>query len=241
MTVATQITRSLAEGSRKPPVDERTRTLTTELYERLRTDILRGRLAPGAKLRIEALSDNYQVGATPVREALSKLSAEGFVEKREQRGFSVAAVSLKDIRSLSRTRCWLEEIALRESMKHRTEAWEESVLLAFHRMSRVPRLATTNPPTPSAAADELHWAFHDALLSNCDSPWLLTYCKDLREKCERYRALAAARIYQSDRNPMAEHEAILKAVLAGDEDTAVAELISHYQATLHQIEGHFQA
>ncbi|MES2510197.1 MAG: GntR family transcriptional regulator [Pseudomonadota bacterium] len=219
--------------------DESTRTITSEFYQKLRGDILSGGLAPRSKLRIEGLAEKYEVGATPVREALSRLWAEGFVEKREQRGFNVADVSLKEIKSLTRTRCWLEEIALRESMRNRTDAWEENVLVAYHRMSRVPRLASTTPPVPAAAADILHWNFHDLLLANCDSPSLLGYCKDLREKCERYRSLAASTIYKPDRDTLKEHEMILKPVLDGDIDTAVDALVTHYNITLKQIEIYF--
>lgn len=230
-----------ANTQKQPLGDERGRSLTTEFYERLRSDIIRGRIAPGKKLRIEAISEEYKVGPTPVREALSRLSAEGLVEKRELRGFAIAGISLADIRSLSKTRCWLEEIALRESMKNRTEAWEEAVLLAFHRMSRVPRLESTNPPVPAPAADELHWSFHDVLLANCDSPSLLNYCRDLREKCERYRSLAAPKIYQPDRKPLDEHRAILDAVLANDAESAVSLLVAHYKKTLAQMESIFDA
>ncbi|WP_174365490.1 GntR family transcriptional regulator [uncultured Caballeronia sp.] len=219
--------------------EDRGRTLTTEFYERLRSDILRGQLAPDTKLRIDALSEQYAVGPTPVREALSRLSAEGLVDKRELRGFAVTGVSLTEIRSLTKTRCWLEEIALRESLRNRTDAWEEGVLIAFHRMTRLPRLESMNPPVPAPAADLLHWAYHDALVANCDSPSLLSYCKDLREKCDRYRSLAASSIYRPDRDPMAEHRAILDAVLANDVDTAVRNLVAHYKATLKQVERHF--
>ena len=90
-------------------------TLASAAYERLRRDIRIGRLAPGEKLRIDALRAIYEIGASPLREALNRLSAEGLVVQEDQRGFRVPPVSIEDLLELTRTRCWLNEIALRES------------------------------------------------------------------------------------------------------------------------------
>ena len=92
-------------------------TLATSLYDLLRSDLLGGVLEPGSKLGVEALAERYASSATPLREALSRLVADGLVERREQRGFAVAAISADDLAEITKTRCWLEEIALRESMQ----------------------------------------------------------------------------------------------------------------------------
>src|ERR1700694_1563026 len=66
-------------------------------YGKIREDIVFGHLAPGEKLRIEDLRGRYGLGATPLREALSRLSAIGLVEASAQRGFRVARVSVEDL------------------------------------------------------------------------------------------------------------------------------------------------
>src|SRR5919205_2613576 len=91
-------------------------TLATTLYDRLRTDLLAGRHEPGGRLAIEALCERYGSGQTPLRQALNRLVADGLVQRREQRGFAVSEVSAADLIEITRTRCWLEEIALRESI-----------------------------------------------------------------------------------------------------------------------------
>ena len=93
--------------------DAPTLTLTSSVYERLRRDVLKAHLAPGEPLRIEALCARYDVGASPLREALNRLSAEGIVLREEKRGFRVPPVSLKDLRELTETRCWINELGLR--------------------------------------------------------------------------------------------------------------------------------
>ena len=70
------------------------RTLSDQAYTRLRRDVIQGDFAPGSKLGIEQLRTAYAVGATPLREALHRLSAEGFVVVEGQRGFRVADISI---------------------------------------------------------------------------------------------------------------------------------------------------
>ncbi|MBN9114782.1 MAG: GntR family transcriptional regulator, partial [Pandoraea sp.] len=72
-------------------------TLATNLYDRMRADLLAGKLEPGRKLQIEFLCDQYQAGQTPVREALNRLTSDGLVERRDQRGFAVTGISAADL------------------------------------------------------------------------------------------------------------------------------------------------
>src|SRR5664279_197028 len=96
------------------PVSSSTQAST--VYDRLRDDLLSGRLEPGRKLQMRFLSDRYQIGQTPLREALNRLTADGLVEGREQRGFYVAAISRNELAELTMTRRWVESLALRQSM-----------------------------------------------------------------------------------------------------------------------------
>ena len=59
-------------------------TLATSVYDRLRDDVLAGHLRPGEKLRTDLLRDRYQIGNSPIREALNRLSADGLVEREDQ-------------------------------------------------------------------------------------------------------------------------------------------------------------
>ena len=66
-------------------------------YWRLREDIIRGTLLPAAKLRIDALRQSYGLGASALREALSRLVADGLVETEGQRGFWVTPFSREEL------------------------------------------------------------------------------------------------------------------------------------------------
>lgn len=203
-------------------------TLASAVFERLRRDILVGRLAPGEKLRIDALRATYDVGASPLREALNRLSAEGLVTQEDQRGFRVPPVSLEDLKELTRTRCWLNEVALRESIARGDTAWEERIVLAHHRLARTPVYTDASSKLDSEW-EKRHRAFHAALISACGSRWLSAYCESLFDQADRYRYLS---VYAHEhRDFVGEHRAIMEATLARNTETAIRLLVQHVSKT----------
>ncbi len=209
---------------------EASTTLIASAYERLRADVLSGRLAPGQKLGIESLREQYDTGATPVREALNRLAAEGWVLHLEQRGFAVAPVSDDALRELAQTRIWVETLALRKSMERKHPEWEERIVLGLHRLSKMPRSLSTTRYDENPEWEKLHRVFHLALIGNCGSRWLIGFCEQLYDQAYRYRQLAVKTAYKS-RNELAEHRAIVDAIVAGDAEAACAALQAHFTKT----------
>ncbi|MDO9091168.1 MAG: GntR family transcriptional regulator [Rubrivivax sp.] len=205
-------------------------TRASAVYGQLRTDIAHGVLAPGSKLRVEAMGQRYSVGASPLREALSRLSAEGLVDRTDQRGFSVAALKWDELPILTHNRVQLDSLALRESIAARDAAWEDQLVLLVHRLSRTPRSLSDSVYQPNPAWETLHRDFHRALLARCPSRWLRGFCDTLAEEAYRFRQLAAGKSF-TKRNEHAEHVAIFEAAIAGDADTAVLRLTEHYTRT----------
>ena len=129
-------------------------TLASRVYEDLRRDVIQARFTAGQKLLLKDLCARYSAGLSPVREALNRLAGDGLVEQSDQRGFSVTQIDLAGLDELTRTRSWLYALALRESIAHGDAAWEEALVLAFHRLSRAPRYiepeeAATRCQTPN--------------------------------------------------------------------------------------------
>lgn len=205
-------------------------TRASAVYGRLREDIAHGVLEPGSKLGVEAMGQRYGVGASPLREALSRLSAEGLVDRNDQRGFRVAALRWSELPTLTRNRVQLESLALRESIEHRDTAWEESLVLLVHRLSRTPRSLSAEHYLPNPAWETLHRDFHRALLSRCPSRWMRAFCDTLAEEAYRFRQVAAGKSF-SKRNEHQEHRAIFEAAIAGEADEAVRLLTEHYTRT----------
>jgi len=205
-------------------------TLATTIYARLKADILTTRLEPGRKLQSRFLMEQYNVGQTPLREALNRLTTEEFVVGMEQRGFYVKEVSKEELQELTKTRCWVEGLALRESMQNATQAWEEALLVAHHRLDRTPRSLDPEKFEDNPAWERVHRAFHAALISQCGSRPLLGFCEQLADRLYRYRMMSIAKAYPV-RKVGAEHSQILQAILAKKTDEAVHLLQRHYQRT----------
>jgi len=205
-------------------------TSASSAYDRLQADILTGKLRPGHKLRLKDLIEEYDTGNSPLREALNRLSANGMVVREENRGFRVPQASVDDLIEITRTRCWLEEVALRESIKNGDSAWEERIVLAFHWLARAARSNEASTRTTSPGWEEHHRDFHLALISACNSSILIDLCTELHQRSFRYRNLAEVVEYR-DRHELEEHDELQRAVLNRDADTAVELLEKHYTVT----------
>lgn len=205
-------------------------SMTSKAYQQLRSEIMSGELAPGMKLKIESLRQRYDVGTSPIREALSLLTSDHFVERIDQRGFRVANISDEQFGEVLTTRCWLEERAIRESIAHGDSGWEEAVVLAAYRLSRVPRSKAADQFKANFEWETRHKHFHMTLISACRSSFLLKFCDQLYDQNVRYRQLSGTVAYPT-RDINAEHGAICDAALARDADLAASLLISHYDKT----------
>lgn len=228
--------------ARKPALDEisergvATATRATAVYERLRSDIAHGLLEPGSKLRVEAMCARFDVGANPLREALSRLSSEGLVDRTDLRGFSVAPLNWDELPILTNNRIQLESIALRESIAHRDRALEDELVLLMHRLSRTPRSLADGHYVSNPEWETLHSDFHRAILSRCPSRWLRGFCESLADEAYRFRQMAADQGH-AKRNEHNEHRVIFEAVIDGRADDAVLALENHFSRTADIVAG----
>ena len=214
------------------PVSLAAKSLTTQAVEQLRGDILLGRLQPNERLRIQALSERYNIGTTAIREALSRLVTDGLVELEDQRGFCVTPVSRDELLDLTRTRVEIESLALAAAIERGSLDWESSLVSAFHRLSKTP------PPTsPELHADwaAVHRQFHEALIGGNGSPSLLRICHLLYDKSERYRNLAEIRTQPAERDTVTEHRELMEAAMNRDGATAKRLLAEHFWKTTNII------
>lgn len=216
----------MGRPSSRQPDGKVSATLATSVFERLRSDILEGVVPPGEKLRIDALRERYQVGASPLREALNRLSALHLVEQVEQRGFRVTVMTADELLELARTRCWISEIAVREAIAHGDAAWEEEIVVAHHRLRRCHEHVTG----PNREWEALHRRFHAALIAACPSHWIREFHETLFDLSDRVRHISV-RKDRSARDVIAEHQAIMDAVVSRDAPKAIQLLNAHFSRT----------
>jgi GntR family transcriptional regulator, carbon starvation induced regulator len=210
-------------------------TISDTLSERaaalVESDILGNVFAPGARLGIAELADRYQIGATPIREGLSRLVARGLIVAIGQRGFRVAAVSREDLEDITRLRSLIECEALRRSMRLGDGAWEGAIVAALHQLRRY---ATQNPAGVREGRpdfDGLHKAFHTALIVACGSPRMLQAHSDLYDQAFRYRRVMM-RTFEEPGEFIATHEQLAELVIKRQLREAAPKLAAHLASTL---------
>lgn len=205
-------------------------SLTQDAYERLRADLLACRLRPGARLKIGELCQTLSVSLSAVREALARLTSEELVVAEPQRGFRVAAISTEELRDLTNVRAHIEGLCLERAIAVGDVGWESQLVGVFHRLSRTPEREPEDPQRMNEAWSSVHAAFHRALVSACDSPWLLRIRDTLYAQSERYRRLSVP-LAQIERNLNREHQDIMEAALARDLEQAKALMTQHLELT----------
>jgi DNA-binding GntR family transcriptional regulator len=201
------------------------RTLATDVLHRLRGDIIAGTLAPGAKLRFEALRSAYQVSFSTLREGLARLAAEGLVVADGQRGFIVAPVSIQGLEDVSNARVLVEREVMRLAIARSDEAWRERVFNAFQYMNHLPEQHSASPEWAVA-----HARFHAELASQCGSRILLEIRSNLFDHAHRYRRLAELHRSHEHDDPGV-HREIMEAAMAGNVELACDLMERHMRST----------
>lgn len=189
-------------------------TLVDVVETRLRSDIINGTLPAGHRLRVDALRLRYETGATPVREALSRLLTEGLVDLSNNRGFRVPPLRYDDLLDISRVRALVEGAAVREAVEHGDDHWEANLMSAFHMLQRR-ALRDLGEVHLRHAYYDAHHEFHAALLGACRSPRLLAIQARLEQQHSRYyRQLPFERIASEDL--IGEHARIIELAMSRD-------------------------
>ena len=205
-------------------------SLTQEAYERLRAGVLGGRVRPGERLKIAELCQALDANPSAVREALSRLTAEGLVIAEPQRGFRAAPISAAELRDLTATRVQIEGLCLRQAIARGDVAWEAGVLAAFHVLARTAEREAGDTARLTEDWAAAHAAFHLALVAGCGSPWLLRLREVLYDQSERYRRLSVP-LAGTPRDLEREHRDIMEAVLERDAARAGALMAAHLEMT----------
>jgi DNA-binding GntR family transcriptional regulator len=207
---------------------------TERAYRTLRGEILHGALMPGERLRAGDLQGRFQLGLTPIREALARLSSENLVEIETNRGSRVSAASLPELADLMATRRSIERLCLTAAIAHGDAAWEAEIVASMHLLSRTPLPASPEDREGAARWEVQHRRFHLALVASCGSDWLLRFWNVLADHSERYRKyrlLHHQDVQAEVRDVNAEHAALMAAMLDRDVVRATALMDAHLSAT----------
>lgn len=200
------------------------------VHAQLREEILGGVLAPGSRLKVASLADRFDVSASVVREALTRLTEQGLVLSAPHAGFRVKPVSAEDLEDLTRLRTDIDLIGLRRSIEQGGMEWEARLVAAHHRLAKTEPFEGDDPARLTESWATAHADFHQALIEGSASPRLLELAASLRDAAEIYRRWS----FRSDgrsRDVAGEHKALLDASLDRNIARASDILSQHLQRT----------
>jgi len=195
--------------------DTGSKTLADFAYQRIRNDIISGELKANDKLRLSNLCKKYEIGMSPLREALARLIGDALVITEGQRGFWVSPLSIEELEDISRVRILLESEALQLSISNGDDGWRALLTDAFEGLTRVEAQLEGRNRDIVPEWEQANKRFHEVLVSKCGSEWLKRMLKTLHQQAERYRRISLIRA-NSNRDLHEEHEAIYQAAMQGN-------------------------
>ncbi|MGF7161578.1 DNA-binding GntR family transcriptional regulator [Rhodoligotrophos appendicifer] len=210
-------------------------TLESIAHQRLLDDIRSGELPPNSRLKIRDLAARYEIGATPLREALSKLVPEGLVSVEQNKGFRVAPLSLRELIEITEMRQIIEAEAFRRSLERGDDTWESEVVAAFHRLSK--SIATYPAGKTNEARlewEERHRGFHRVLVSACGNSKLIRGVEMLHQNLIRYRSVFLMTEISTDELRFM-HQDLMRVALDRDLDAAIPIMRRHVKVNVDQV------
>jgi DNA-binding GntR family transcriptional regulator len=193
-------------------------TRSETVYRLLRRAILEQALRPGTRLPEDLVGEQVGVSRTIVRTALTRLSAEGLVDLRPNRGAVVAEPSLEEARQVFTVRGWLERAVVAELAQAVTQ--RQLALLEEH-VEREQKAKGRDGPRSIRLAGE----FHVLLAELTGNRHLIRYVNETVSRCSLILALYAVK--HSTDCAVSEHRAIIAALRRRDGAAAERLMLEH--------------
>ncbi|MBK1838411.1 GntR family transcriptional regulator [Azospirillum sp. YIM B02556] len=216
----------------KKPVISRV-ALADQVMHLLQERILDGEYEPGGRLNIDAISRELDISSSPIREALTRLSAMGLVTSSTFAGFAVTPVP---------TRKWFEQLL---TFRVLAEGWAVRQVARLRPAGAIERMTDSLRALESStlgvrareyvSASKADENFHDAMLDACGNEVLAQSVRSLHPHLHHARLFST--VPQDIAPVIEEHRAILNAVLSGDEDAAAAALERHLRMSWQRYDG----
>ena len=195
-------------------------TLAEQISNRLRRDILRGKLPPGTSVKERDIGAEMGVSRTPIREAIRILAKEGLVELRPSRSPIVAVMDVRDAEDQTAVLIALEQLSAELACREATPA---QIADLAHLVDDMAKNFDTCDPLDMFETD---MSFHTAIALASGNVALAETHGTFLRKLWRVRYLAAIQRRNRDR-VVAQHTAILNALKARDAEAARAAIGHH--------------
>ena len=213
------------------------RTLAERVFNQLQDAIVRGELAPGAKITEPGLSKTYGISRGPLREAMRRLETHRLIERVPHVGARVVKLSMKELLELFDVREALESMAARLAARHMSTEEVDGLreVLAMHERQADLRSGE------AYYQREGDLDFHYRIVLGSHNRMLMTIlCDDLYYLVRLYRTQFSASGARPQR-AFVEHHRIVDAIEAGDEELAELLMRRHVSASRENVAERYAA
>ena len=201
-------------------------SLGQQAYDHIKKLICDGQIPMGQKMSEAQLAKDMAMSRTPVRIALARLEAEGFLSWQPNRGYNVTVFSIEDVRAIYGVRAMLESEAVRlcgrRGMKAVLTRELQSLTDAMGKIVSNP----CDDPEGRSEFLRLNHRFHRLIYENCGNPFLLRQIAataDLPLALRNYFAFSPKQLAESQ----VAHEMVLTALMAREPDRAAGLMREH--------------
>lgn len=217
------------------PTKLREGTTVDDMLSILADEIISGEIAPGTKLDARAIAERFAVSRTPVREMFGHLAAMGLVEKRPNRGVTVANITDEVLMAMYEAMSELEASCARLCALRMTLEQRQALQRLHKEALRIVRDGTTSD------YEAFNHEFHTHLYEGSHSPYLRDLALATRSRLKPFRK-AQFRMPQRPSLSWQEHDAIVAAIMEGDSEAAARATRSHVMqvsiSTQHYVDEH---
>jgi DNA-binding GntR family transcriptional regulator len=176
-------------------------------YEVLRDRIHNGAYPPMARLNIDALAREFGVSPIPVREALRRLEAQGWVQFKPNAGAIVSPVDATSWEQAMVALAILEGAATAEAQRHLRKS-------DFTRLRKI--AATMESQDDPVRFGQLNRRLHQAIVARCGNAWLLDLLSQTRDRLDRVRSTMFAYLPERTAEATREHARLIELLESGD-------------------------
>ncbi|MCL6592929.1 MAG: GntR family transcriptional regulator [Alicyclobacillus sp.] len=197
----------------------------SELAERIRADIMNGRLLPNQRLIEAELSERYQAGRAAVRMALVELENEQLVVREPNRGARVRAITLEEALEVTEVRAALEELIAAKAAERVTEEQAQKLLAVVERMKKAQVMLDI------VQYSQANRDLHQQLYEYARHETAYRVLENLRAQVVRYQFRVSLMPGRMDVS-LREHTAIVEAVVRRDPEAARVAMRAHMASVM---------